>query len=82
MKLSDSREKISREILSYLRKHPDAGDTLEGICTWWLELERIELTVDEVEAVLKSLMKKGIIKKHKLSNGKNIYKINMQTNQL
>lgn len=33
-------------ILDYLRKNPNAADTLEGIAQWWLEQERIEIGAD------------------------------------
>ena len=54
-------EKISRMILDYLRKNPDAGDTLEGITRWWLNMERIDLSVKEVAQALESLMEQGVI---------------------
>ena len=73
------QNKNSRMIMKYLRKNPDAGDTLEGITRWWLELERIELSVDEIAAILKSLTKKGLIKMHKTKGGTIFYKINDDT---
>lgn len=63
-------------ILSYLRRNLKAGDTLEGITKWWLELERIEISVDEVGCVLESLVQRGVIKMHKVKNGPTLYKIN------
>ena len=72
-------EKISKMILAYLRKHPDAGDTLEGITKWWLELQRIELSVNEVADVLESLIQKGCIRVHKGRCGTTFYKINSET---
>lgn len=79
MNLSEKQEKISRMILDYLRKNPDAGDTLKGITQWWLELARIESSVDEVADALESLTQKGIIRMHKLKDGTTFYKINKET---
>ena len=76
MDLSDKKQKICRLILSYLGRNPGAGDTLEGIAGWWLELERIEVSVDEVEDALDSLMEKGIVKMHKTADGATFYKMN------
>ena len=70
------QEKISRMIVNYLRKNPDAGDTLEGITKWWLELERIEISTDEIADVLESLVEKGVIRMRKVKNGANFYRIN------
>ena len=59
------QEEIEEMIMSYLQKHPDAGDTLEGITRWWLELERIDQSGDEVATAIESLVKKGSLKKFK-----------------
>ena len=60
--IADERlEEMSEMILSYLRKHPDAGDTLEGITRWWLEAERIDVSVDEVVEALNSLLRNGLL---------------------
>jgi len=77
--MNKKQEKISSIILNYLQRNPDAGDTLEGITKWWLELERIELSVDEVADVLESLIQKGCIRVHKSRCGTTFYKINSET---
>lgn len=59
-------------ILNYLRRNPDAGDTLEDIAKWWLEMERIESSVDEVADVLESLVKQGMVNIRE-SKGSNIF---------
>lgn len=63
-------------ILNYLRRNPSAEDTLEGITRWWLQLERIELSVNEVTDVLESLIQKGLIRMYKTKGGATLYKIN------
>jgi len=35
------KKRYLQEILEYLRKHPEASDTLEGIAEWWLLNQRI-----------------------------------------
>lgn len=77
--IQTKEEKVSRLILYYLRNNPDAGDTLEGITKWWLEIERIELTVDEIVDVLNGLRKKGLIRMHKTSEGTTFYRISKET---
>ena len=73
--MKDENEILSQQILSYLAKHPQAGDTLEGIVTWWLEQERIDRLVDEVANTLIILERKGTIRTHKTQSGLTIYKI-------
>jgi hypothetical protein len=67
-------ERISSLILEYLRKNPEAGDTLEGIAKWWLEIERIEVSVNEIADALKSLIKKEQILVYKTRGGTTFYK--------
>ncbi len=73
--MKNEKERLAQRILSYLEKNPDAGDTLEGIATWWLDQERISRIVDEVAMVLKALEKKGAIRAYKTQTGATIYKI-------
>jgi len=65
-------------ILNYLRKNPDAGDTLEGITRWWLEQEKIEISVDRVVEALESLVQKGEIRVQKVKGGSTFYKVNKE----
>jgi len=69
------QEKVAGLILNYLKKNPMSGDTLEGITRWWLELERIEQSVDEIVDVLDSLIAKNILKIHKTKKGAIYYKV-------
>ena len=73
--LKTKRKQISKMICSYLRKNPVAEDTLEGIAEWWLEVEKIESSVNEVSDALESLVQKGIVSVRKTQNGINLYKV-------
>ena len=73
--MKNKKELLSQKILSYLGKHPEAGDTLEGIVTWWLDQERIDRIVDDVADTLKNLEQKGNILAHRTQTGLTIYKI-------
>ena len=70
-----TNEEISRKILDYLSKNPDAGDTLEGIANWWLESERVVQAVDEVAEILEVLFDKGLLIKTKYEIGSVVYKL-------
>jgi hypothetical protein len=73
--MNNKKTLLSQRILSYLAKHPEAGDTLEGIVTWWLEQETIDQIVDEVADTLNDLEHKGTIHAHRTQSGEIIYKI-------
>ncbi len=72
--MNERQEDISKKILDYLLKNPDAGDTLEGISRWWFQSEYIEHSVNEVASVLERLTKKGLVKKQQVKNGSSVYK--------
>ena len=74
MNINTKQEEISQMILSYLQKHPGAGDTLEGITRWWLESERVDLSVEVVAEALEALLEKGSLKRVKC-DGIFLYKL-------
>lgn len=65
--------------MDYLKKNPDAGDTLEGIAKWWLESEKINKSVEEVAKAIDALIKKGLITRYKGKSGTSLYKIYKKT---
>lgn len=52
---------IGELILEYLETHPNASDTLEGICQWWLGATGEVWAMSDVEAALAKLMDRGEI---------------------
>ena len=73
--MNEKQEEIARIIVDYIRKHPDASDTLEGITRWWLHLEKIESSVNDVSFALESLIKEGVIERQVINGDNPIYKI-------
>jgi hypothetical protein len=52
---------IARSVLRYLEAHPEAKDTLEGIARWWLERERSERLLAEVERAVALLLSRDLV---------------------
>jgi len=71
-----TRREVACQILGYLRKHPAAKDTLEGIAGWWLERQRVERTVDEVAESLRLLVGRGLIMGRREGAGRLWYQVN------
>lgn len=46
-------ESIVEELLRYLKTHPHAGETLEGIVQWWLLRQRY---IDATETIRQALL--------------------------
>lgn len=49
------------EIIEYLRAHPAAADTVDGIILYWLSRQRYETAQDTIERALDDLVKQGAI---------------------
>lgn len=64
---------ICQLVLEYLREHPYAGDTLEGIREWWMFRQRLDDSVEAVERVLKQLNKTGAIYARQTASGRTLY---------
>jgi uncharacterized protein YigA (DUF484 family) len=65
-----SEDEIAQDILNYLRSHPEASDTLEGITKWWLIRLRVSDTTEVVRRALERLRDQGLIRERRLAGGK------------
>ena len=52
---------VARRILDYLRRHPEAQDTLAGIAEWWLPEEKITTRTKTIEEALDELVAKNLV---------------------
>ncbi len=65
------RSPLAAEILSYLKDHPDAQDTKEGIVEWWLLHQRAE----SVDSALTELVDQHFLVQFKGADAKMHYRI-------
>ncbi len=61
------------EILAYLRAHPRARDTAQGIVQWWLPPSPVALRLSEVQKALDRLAAAGLIRAEPLPGGAVVY---------
>lgn len=52
---------MEEAILAYLREHPRAMDTLEGIAEWWLMHHRIRRDAAILQTILERLIREGVL---------------------
>lgn len=71
-------KKLPQLILQHLLKHPDAGDTLEGITQWWVAQELIDIKMAEVSEAVGFLMEKGMLVEQSIKNSERIYFLNKE----
>ncbi|MCU0834352.1 MAG: MarR family transcriptional regulator [Chromatiaceae bacterium] len=53
--------RLAAEVLRYLRRHPGAADTVEGIAEWWIAKQRLEDTPGRVQAAVDRLVAQGLV---------------------
>jgi hypothetical protein len=70
------RSRIARAVLTYLRKCPDAQDTIEGIGQWWLPEQHVRSHPAILKGALKELVAMGLILQHKGKDSQIHYRMN------
>jgi len=63
-------QKLSR----YLRSHPDACDTPEGIARWWIDADPPPLPVSLVETALAWMASRGAVESLRAADGRVRYR--------
>ena len=61
------------DIFTYLRAHPQASDSLEGIVSWWLPA-RFLAARELVQASLDRLVAQGLVERTRLADGTIVYR--------
>jgi phage host-nuclease inhibitor protein Gam len=68
---SDSHSELEDALERYCSVHPNAADTVDGVRRWWLRDPAVAL--DDVEAALEALVKRGLLDVRRLPGGIVIY---------
>lgn len=63
------------EILAYLRAHPSAADTVDGIIAWWLPRQRHETAKAAIQRALDGLVGEGMIDEILSDIGTRLYRL-------
>jgi hypothetical protein len=56
-------EVVCDDLLAYLRRHPNAMDSLRGIADWWLPPHRGRIDLERVERALSTLETRGVVER-------------------
>jgi hypothetical protein len=67
---------LAHHILRYLREHPEAQDTVEGITVWWVSERAIKHWLPQVRSSLATLVAQGYLAKQKMGDGQVFYHVN------
>jgi Fe2+ or Zn2+ uptake regulation protein len=66
---------VAAMIVRYLKNHPHAADTAEGITRWWVMRQRYEDSIQTVQKALELLVEDGVLQGHSLTRGSVIYSL-------
>jgi hypothetical protein len=72
----DSVRSIATQILSYMVKHPEADDSLEGILQWWLLEREGRVQQIRVKKAIRMLVDEGLLIEHRTTGSKVRYRAN------
>jgi hypothetical protein len=64
-----------QEIIEYLRAHPSAADTVDGIILYWLSRQRYETAKNVIEMALNDLLEQGVIDSVTTGAGKKVFRL-------
>lgn len=66
-------DELARLILRYLAAHPQAADSLEGICDWWIPMQRLHEARHKVRSALDALVRNGQLVAQQGADGRTLY---------
>ncbi len=69
-------QQIAGQIECYLKNHPNAADTIEGITKWWLPEQGIEVSSLIVQQALNYLGSNSVVKCNTNLSGNKVYSSN------
>jgi Fe2+ or Zn2+ uptake regulation protein len=64
---------IAQEISAYLKAHPEAADSLEGVARWWLARQHYEQAINKVKKALEYLVAEGVVTRTSTTGGNTLY---------
>ncbi len=67
-------DELAATILRYLESRPDACDTAEGVCQWWIPQQRYVESTRAVIAALGALVVRGKIEARMGLDGELVYR--------
>lgn len=66
-------DEVVSAILSHLRDHPLAADSIEGVARWWLGPALANVRIDQVERALDLLVSRHALRRLVLLDGSVLY---------
>lgn len=74
MNMNGTTTEVAWEIERYLRAHPNAADTAEGIAQWWLSKTEHASNPAIIQVALNMLVSEGRVDRAVLADGTVLYR--------
>jgi hypothetical protein len=71
--LDEHIDDLTAAVVDYLRDHPEAGDTVEGMAHWWMYRQRLVRVRETIERVCEQLVAHGVLVRRVGADGEVIY---------
>jgi hypothetical protein len=72
--LCDESE-VETSVLEYLRRHPQATDSVAGIVEWWLPRQRYETALERISSILERMVSDNRLTRRTLPDGATVYSL-------
>ena len=70
---NQQEDRLTSAIALYLKAHPNAADSVEGIMQWWLPQQHKPVDVGELQSVLDHMVGRGMLSRTALLDGRMLY---------
>ena len=67
------RDRLINAITLYLKAHPNAADSVEGIIQWWLPQQQSLVDINDLQQALDYLVETGAASRTVLLDGRMLY---------
>jgi hypothetical protein len=66
---------IETSVLEYLRRHPQATDSVIGIVEWWLPRQRYETALERIGSIVERMVSDDRLTRRTLPDGTTVYSL-------
>lgn len=75
--LNESERRVAQILLEYMKKHPEATHTDEGITRWWILQQKLDEELETVKKILVYFTEIGLLDRTIQPDGNEYFKIKL-----
>ena len=70
-----TESEIETSVLEYLRRNPQATDSVVGVAEWWLPRQRYETAAERIRSVMERMVSDDKLTRRTLPDGTTVYSL-------